>query len=410
MADRYFCNDMPEFVAEEGEEEELVARSSLLKLLHEPFPSAADRFLRAGIDLKEKIVEKTWIEPGRRVRGDFSLYTGTLGTAFLLLKAYQITNNEADLRLCSEIVRACDSASQSSRCVTFICGRAGVCAIGAVAAKYAGDDPAMNHFLSSFRSITLPPDVPNELLYGRAGYIWACSFLNKHIGPNTIPPSHTAAMAKKIVEEGREQARRSGSEWPLMYEWHGKKYLGAAHGVAGIMNALMTVDLSGDDRDLVKSTILSLIRRRLPGGNYPSSEGGHQADRLVHWCHGAPGAAMTLVRAHQVFGGEFLAAAGGAAEVVWRRGLLKRVGLCHGVSGNAHVFLSLHRATGGGGALHRAKAFASFLLDRGAGLIAAGEMDGGDRPLSLFEGQGGVALLFLSMASPLDSSFPGYEL
>ncbi|KAH9290115.1 hypothetical protein KI387_034232, partial [Taxus chinensis] len=35
-------------------------------------------------------------------------------------------------------------------------------------------------------------------------------------------------------------------------------------------------------------------------GNYPSSEG-NSRDKLVQWCHGAPGVAMTLCKAVQVF-------------------------------------------------------------------------------------------------------------
>jgi len=38
--------------------------------------------------------------------------------------------------------------------------------------------------------IVIPRDSPYELLYGRTGYLWACSFLNKHIGNNTIPTTH----------------------------------------------------------------------------------------------------------------------------------------------------------------------------------------------------------------------------
>lgn len=38
--------------------------------------------------------------------------------------------------------------------------------------------------------IVIPRDSPDELLYGRTGYLWACSFLNKHIGNNTIPTTH----------------------------------------------------------------------------------------------------------------------------------------------------------------------------------------------------------------------------
>ena len=106
----------------------------------------------------------------------------------------------------------------------------------------------------------------------------------------------------------------------------------------------------------------------------------------------------------------FLDAATAAAEVVWRRGLLKRVGICHGISGNAYVFLSLYRVTRDVMYIYRAKAFASFLLDSAQKLIAARQMHGGDNPYSLFEGIGGMAYLFLDMKEPTSARFPAYEL
>lgn len=86
---------------------------------------------------------------------------------------------------------------------------------------------------------------------------------------------------------------------PLMYEWHGKKYWGAAHGLAGIMNVLLHMELEQDEIQDVKGTLTYMILNRFPSGNYPSSEG-NESDRLVHWCHGAPGVALTLVKAAQV--------------------------------------------------------------------------------------------------------------
>ncbi|CAK9185970.1 unnamed protein product [Ilex paraguariensis] len=112
-----------------------------------------------------------------------------------------------------------------------------------------------------------------------------------------------------------------------------------------------------------------------------------------------------------VFGSEeFLRAAVDAGEVVWNRGLLKRVGLCHGISGNTYVFFSLYRLTGKVEFLYRAKAFACFLNDRAQVLISEGIMHGGDRPYSLFEGLGGMAYLFLDMIEPSEARFPCYEL
>lgn len=113
----------------------------------------------------------------------------------------------------------------------------------------------------------------------------------------------------------------------------------------------------------------------------------------------------------QVFGDEeFLQAAIEAGEVVWKRGLLKRVGICHGISGNTYVFLSLYGLTGKEEYLYRAKAFASFLHDGALKLISEGKMHGGDRPYSLFEGVGGMAYLFLDMIEPSQAKFPAYEL
>lgn len=37
-----------------------------------------------------------------------------------------------------------------------------------------------------WNQIRLSKDLPDELLYGRAGYLWACLFIDKHIGKGTI--------------------------------------------------------------------------------------------------------------------------------------------------------------------------------------------------------------------------------
>ncbi|KAK9152701.1 hypothetical protein Sjap_000181 [Stephania japonica] len=405
MSDRFFLNEFPDFVAENSEE--IVGDNSLLKLLALPYPSISEKFKGAASELTQFIVRETWERSGRRVN-DSTLYTGVLGTAFLLFKAYLVTKTGNHLSVCSEIVRACDSASRGSSRVTFICGRAGVCALGAVVAKHCGDDRLLAYYLNQFGEIKLPRDIPNELLYGRAGFLWACSFLNQHLGADTVPSAHISIVVKQVIDEGRKLSRNGPC--PLMYEWHGKKYWGAAHGLAGVLHVLMDVELKPDEIEGVKGTLHYMIQNRFPSGNYPSSEG-RDSDRLVHWCHGAPGVALTLAKAAKVFGDEkFAQATLEAGEVVWNRGLLKRVGICHGISGNAYVFLALYRLTGDVKFLYQAKAFTCFLLDRAIKLISEGEMHGGDCPYSLFEGIGGMAYLLLDMLEPSLARFPAYEL
>ncbi|KAK1582834.1 hypothetical protein Q3G72_018714 [Acer saccharum] len=380
---------------------------TLTNLLCVPYKTLSDTLKNSAFAIQQTVVNETWGLSGKRVQ-DYSLYTGALGTAYLVFKAYQFTQNETHLKLCSHIVKACDSASTDSGRVTFICGRAGVCALGAVLAKHAGGERLLNHYLTQFKEIKLASDLPNELLYGRVGFLWAYAFLNKHIGKDTISTTRMRAVVDEIIKAGRRLANKG--RCPLKYEWHGKKYWGAAHGLAGIMHVLMDMELKPDEVEDVKGTLRYMIKNRFPGGNYPSSEGS-ESDRLVHWCHGAPGITLTLVKAAQVFGDEeFLQAAVDAGEVVWKRGLLKRVGICHGISGNTYVFLALYRLTGKAEYLYRAKAFACFLLDRAQKFISEGKMHGGDRPYSLFEGIGGMAYLFLDMMEPSEAKFPAYEL
>ncbi len=132
---------------------------------------------------------------------------------------------------------------------------------------------------------------------------------------------------------------------------------------------------------LVRPCLDYLLSLQLPSGNFPSSLES-PSDRLVHWCHGAPGFVHLMARAYTVsqlsmeaqpaantlclqeFGDErYLHAAQRCGEVVWQRGLLKKgCGLCHGVAGNAYTFLRLHQLTGQTKYLHRTFKVCSHII------------------------------------------------
>lgn len=118
-----------------------------------------------------------------------------------------------------------------------------------------------------------------------------------------------------------------------MYEWYQEKYVGAAHGLAGIYYFLMQVrkkrhdkgkgqkSANSNDRvstghllcllqpglvayeehvhQLVKPSVDYVCRLRFPLGNYPPCVG-DERDLLVHWCHGAPGVVFMLLQAYKV--------------------------------------------------------------------------------------------------------------
>lgn len=51
--------------------------------------------------------------------------------------------------------------------------------------------------------------------------------------------------------------------------------------------------------ELVRPSIDYIRHKRFRSGNFPSSLS-NESDRLVHWCHGAPGVIHMLLMAHQV--------------------------------------------------------------------------------------------------------------
>ncbi|OWM65648.1 lanC-like protein GCL1 [Punica granatum] len=381
-----------------------------------------ETFLRAALSLKDQVVQVTWWERGGGVRSgpDPTAYTGLLGTAFTCLRSYEATGNQQDLLLSANIVDACAAfARATSRHVTFLCGKGGVYAVGAVVANYLRDHQRRDFFLNLFlelaqeRALPVGPEegglgMSYDLLYGRAGFLWAALFINKHLGEDTIPNELLMPIVDAVLAGGRAGASDI-TACPLMYRWHGTRYLGGANGLAGILQVLLHFPLSEMRAEDVKGTLRYMRSNRFPhSGNYPSSQG-NPRDKLVQWSHGATGVGITLCKASQVFPNdrEFRDAAIEAGEVVWKSGLVKKVGLADGVSGNSYAFLSLYRLTGEPIYEERAKAFAGFLYHNTTGLVRSGRAE---NACSLYQGLAGTACLWFDLFNPENSKFPGYEL
>ena len=263
------------------------------------------------------------------------------------------------------------------------------------------------------------------------------------------------------------EAGRLGVGRGLAFVWHGKQYLGACHGTAGIALTLMqcekvlgwaapggcwgragigTGDGDGDgDGDgappraldafhpspskpskptttptgpgpppwsRVRDALSSLTSKQLHDSNLPSSASSAAPSKLVQWCHGAGGFAPVLAHAIS-HPGPCVAPARAyhsplckTAEVVWRRGVLRKgCGLCHGVAGNGYAFLSVYRVTKDARSLARAKRFARYCAKH-----AVESSRDADRPSSLFEGLAGVVVFLADTLAPETSWFPGFEL
>ncbi|XP_061821075.1 lanC-like protein 2 [Nerophis lumbriciformis] len=346
---------------------------------------------------------------------DFSTYTGWTGIALLYLQLHRVSNEASYLQ------RALDYVKRSMRIlngrkVTFLCGDAGPLAVGAVVHHKLGNTADSKDCLTKLLQLqqsvlSTDPEMPDELLYGRAGYLYALLYVNDQIGGGTVDDDTIAQVVTVIIQSGKNLSAelKKSERCPLLYEWHKKQYIGAAHGLAGIFDMLMQPGAkvhSDTLSELVRPSIDYIRHKRFRSGNFPSSLS-NESDRLVHWCHGAPGVIHMLIMAYKVFEEEkYLKEAADCGEVIWQRGLLRKgYGICHGTAGNGYAFLSLYKLTKEKKYLYWACKFAEWCLDYGTHGCRIPE-----RPYSLFEGMAGTIHYLSDMAAPEASRFPAFEL
>ncbi|KAA8581007.1 hypothetical protein FQN60_013965 [Etheostoma spectabile] len=359
---------------------------------------------------------------------DFSTYTGWTGIALLYLQLHRASHEATHLQRALDYVKR-TMRILNGRKVTFLCGDAGPLAVGVVVYhklnNTADSQDCLSRLLQLQGSVLAPDsEMPDELLYGRAGYLYALLYVNKEIGADTVDESTITKVVMAIVESGKNMSaeQKKTDRCPLLYEWHKKQYIGAAHGLAGIYYMLMQArqtewlhPLPGAKvhpdllAQLIRPSIDYVRHKRFRSWNFPSSLS-NESDRLVHWCHGAPGVVHMLIMAHKVFKEEkYLKEAAECAEVIWQRGLLRKgYGICHGTAGNGYAFLSLYKLTQEKKYLYRACKFAEWCLDYGTHGCRIP-----DRPYSLFEGttcMAGAVYYLSEVEKPEASCFPAFEI
>ncbi|KAF7419504.1 hypothetical protein PC9H_002095 [Pleurotus ostreatus] len=312
-----------------------------------------------------------------------------------------------------------------------------------------------------------------EVLYGRAGTLYALlrlrtasSTCSSRLGgevSKVASDSSIAALVGSIILRGKIGAKAYGTgSPPLMWRWHRKRYLGAAHGVAGILHMLLMIPgriLQKHSEDIL-GTIDWLIRIQDTTGNWPTKAPDvddivdpAESSDLVQWCHGATGIVLmlcTLVHratyapqilflSHAQFA-SILSGISKGASLIYRHGLLRKgVGLCHGVAGSVYALIAVacaveHYNLGGaeGPPAHSPVEYLAravhlaHLATRYVELTAEGRMAAPDRPWSLYEGSAGICCAWGSLLTLLDqckrsestlfkhgyetrSGFPGFD-
>ncbi|OAL44067.1 hypothetical protein IQ07DRAFT_522811 [Pyrenochaeta sp. DS3sAY3a] len=197
-------------------------------------------------------------------------------------------------------------------------------ALYAVTAK----DPDTVKELCDHAAVMLEPETSNEWLYGRAGYLYLLRLVRGAFSDN----KDIIELIEDTADEVIENIMASSRPW----KWHGKAYVGAVHGAVGIITQILLTDPLWAPK--LEAELGALLSYQYDSGNFPSSLPPGR-DRLVQFCHGAPGVVASLVSIRQYFPAlheRIDKVVTKARESIWERGLLtKEPCLCHGITGNA---------------------------------------------------------------------------
>lgn len=419
-------------------------RQEVQKTLLEALDFYATPLLEGGAKASDAWCRTSCCSSSKREGGP-SVYIGRAGLDWALLQlqnqGVQCASRESLSRAPWLISEADKDVVEQPECAndcSLLCGSAGVWFVLSMRSLMrphaapqqqsgggSGDGgKAVKTFLR-FCSFAVENATEHEWLYGRTGLLIGLLLLSHELQKHEEDPNLKAlasecsntidAMAGSIIAAGeRAAAADDGSTGgpPLRYKWHGKEYVGAAHGYIGILYALLLVPSIRSSSpqhptlQKIKATIEWVLMLETAHSTYPAVfESGEflKAAPWVHFCHGAPGAVYLFAEAFAVFKEEAFRLAGErAAGSVWRYGLLRNGPcLCHGVAGNAYALLRWYQVSEQVVWLERAVRFAEELNEDRQKTVRR------DHPFSLFEGHAGVCC-FLSdlLHDPLKARFP----
>ncbi|KAF2465064.1 uncharacterized protein BDR25DRAFT_92756 [Lindgomyces ingoldianus] len=376
-----------------------------------PAPSAAPapipRYFRNDAELARRDPQKQLMASLNRLITDYpphrippggGLYYGPISIAYLF---YALHNLYPDLTL-DEFPMNTWSAAYIEQAQANIkeypgpspskCGVAddimALLALYAVTAK----DPDTVKEICDFAAVTIEPEASNEWLYGRAGYLYLLRLVRGAFVDNK--------EVLELIEDTTDEVIENILDSPRPWKWHGKAYVGAVHGAIGIITQIVLTDATWAPK--LEAELGALLSYQYESGNFPSSLPPGR-DRLVQFCHGAPGVVSSLISIEQYFPNlkdriDRVVAKG--RECIWERGLLtKEPCLCHGISGNA---LALE-----------GKQFEHFLTYTTGHEIKSMGKDGmlekSDDPSALWCGEAGRAWVWAVADKGLKKTFLGYN-
>ena len=214
---------------------------------------------------------------------DHTVYTGSAGYALLYWHLSQVFNDDNLLDKSLSILDPILKRLRLKSCdISFILGDTGILSLGSVVHHLKGNQNGSDNALKSLKAMVAPStniksDIPDELLYGRSGLLYSLLFVRKYISNSNqiIEDNDVRLVVDAILKSGQNCSKRHemSQKCPLMYYWYRTPYVGAAHGLIGIMALLLEAKnhlTSEELNQFVKPTIDFILSIQLPSGNFPS--------------------------------------------------------------------------------------------------------------------------------------------
>ncbi|MFI8454506.1 lanthionine synthetase LanC family protein [Kitasatospora sp. NPDC085464] len=349
------------------------------------------------------------------------LYSGTAGTALFLAELAAGTGEEEFARTAHGALAAALAAAQRPTRSTpappgLYTGLPGVLLAAVRIRRLLGDAPGTGPVEPLLDSLVDDPegDAEDDLMAGRAGAVLALLQLAEAPGWRRPGPalaraeSFGSALLAHVTASGPAGRNRTPDTPP---------WTGLSHGAAGVALALMALARSTGDRTLLRAARDGFAAEDgqfdPAAGNWPDhrerpydTSGGPAF--MVAWCNGAPGIALTRLRAEQLdperraaYRHSTEAALATTLSTLERR--IARVDsdatLCHGLAGLIDVLWTAGHLLGRPDLLAAAHDAALRLAGRSLDELRSGSPGGADSP-SLMIGSAGIGHLLLRVADP----------
>jgi lantibiotic modifying enzyme len=333
------------------------------------------------------------------------LYGGTAGVGLFLAEVAHVCD-DPDVRACSlGALRHAASRAGSVTSVGLYGGRFGIALALAAGGVLLGEDE-LDEVAQTLAHANLDAGEEFDLISGDAGAIVALLALG-HVLDDASLGDRAVVHGERLLERGTDVDGTLSWQSPTITAKGG--LAGFSHGAAGAATALLELAAAtGDERYAeaasrafaYEATLFDDEARNWPDLRESPTQPSSGAPVFVtFWCHGAPGIALSRLRALELGAGE-RAEADIALDTTeaWVDAAL-RVGLnysiCHGLAGNAEILREGGRAP----RLVEAVALRGIETYAARGLRWPSGAHGAPTP-SLFLGDAGTGRFYLRLARP----------